>query len=100
MPRPDKRDGALPIVGQQVTVRVDLGACARGFGSWSSRRLGRRIRGLLVGRASLSFMAVLLICESVMLSSSMVNCGVTTRSSGRCEKDFEQRSKDAQGTKP
>ena len=49
LPRPDKRDGALPIVGQQVTVRVDLGACARGFGSWSSRRLGRRIRGLLVG---------------------------------------------------
>lgn len=47
--RPDERDGALPIVGQQVTVRVDLGACARGFGSWSSRRLGRRIRGLLVG---------------------------------------------------
>ena len=37
-------------------------------------------------RASLSLMAGLLICESVMLSSSMVNCGVTTRSSIRCEK--------------
>lgn len=49
---------------------------------------------------SLSLMAVLLICESVMLSISMVNCGVTTRSSGRCEKDFEQRLKDAQRTKP
>ena len=49
---------------------------------------------------SVSLMAVLLICESVMLSSSMVNCGVTTRSSVRCEKDFEQRLKDAQGTKP
>lgn len=49
---------------------------------------------------SLSLMAVLLICESVMLSSFMVNCGVTTRSSVRCEKDFEQRLKDAQGTKP
>lgn len=53
-----------------------------------------------LGCVSLSLMAVLLICESVMLSSFMVNCGVTTRSSVRCEKDFEQRLKDAQGTKP
>lgn len=49
---------------------------------------------------SVSLMAVLLICESVMLSSFMVNCGVTTRSSVRREKDSEQRLKDAQGTKP
>lgn len=50
--------------------------------------------------ANSSLMAVLLICESVMLSSFMVNCGVTTRSSARYEKDSEQRLKGAQGTKP
>lgn len=49
---------------------------------------------------SVSLMAVLLICESVMLSSFMVNCGVTTWSSVRREKDSEQRLKDAQGTEP
>lgn len=53
-----------------------------------------------LGCVSLSLMAVLLICESVMLSSFMVNCGVTTRSSARYEKDSEQRLKGAQGTKP
>lgn len=49
LPRPDKRDGAFPVAGQQVAVCVDLGAYDRGFGGWNSGWLGRRIRGLLVG---------------------------------------------------
>lgn len=49
LPRPDERDGTLPVAGQQMTVCVDLGAYGRGFGGWSSGWLGRRTRGLLVG---------------------------------------------------
>lgn len=37
LPRPDERDGALPVVGQQVAIGVDLNTWRRGFGGWNSR---------------------------------------------------------------